>query len=139
MTVQTYTGSCHCGAIAFEADLDLAEGSNRCDCSYCAKARAWFIFAQGADRFRLVRADGASEYRWTPPGADAPHLTYTFCSRCGIRAFARGHVDALGGTFHAVHVPTLDLTLEERVSLPVRYRNGRENRFEDAPIHPEAL
>jgi hypothetical protein len=47
MSVETYQGSCHCGAIRFEADLDLAEGSNRCKCSYCAKARAWFAFSRG--------------------------------------------------------------------------------------------
>ncbi len=58
MSVQTYTGSCHCGAIRFEADLDLEEGSNRCNCSYCAKVRAWFAFAKGPDRFRLLDGTG---------------------------------------------------------------------------------
>ena len=100
MTVKTYTGSCHCGAIRFEADLDLAEGSNRCNCSYCAKARAWFTFAKGAERFRLLDGRGVSEYRWTPPGDTEPHLTYAFCRVCGIRTHVRGEHPPLGGTFY---------------------------------------
>jgi hypothetical protein len=36
MTMRTYHGSCHCGAVAFEADLDLAEVL-QCNCSICAK------------------------------------------------------------------------------------------------------
>src|SRR5215510_7910516 len=97
MSVETYTGSCHCGAIRFEADIDLDEGSNRCNCSYCAKARTWFAFAKGLQRFRLLDGTGVSEYRWTPPGELEPHLTFTFCRICGIRTYARGNLDSLGG------------------------------------------
>ena len=139
MTVKTYTGSCHCGAIRFEADLDLAEGSNRCNCSYCAKARAWFTFAKGAERFRLLDGRGVSEYRWTPPGDTEPHLTYAFCRVCGIRTHVRGEHPPLGGTFHAIAVAALDLTMAERAAIPVRYVNGRDRRYDEAPEHPEAL
>ncbi len=139
MSVETYTGSCHCGAIRFEADLDLAEGSNRCNCSYCAKVRAWFAVAKGPQRFRLLDGTGVSEYRWTPPEDEEPHLTFTFCRTCGARTYARGSLESLGGTFHAISVPALHLSDEQRAAIPVRYINGRDRRYDETPAHPEAL
>jgi len=139
MALKTYTGSCHCGAIRYEADIDLAAGSMRCNCSYCAKVRIWFAFARGAERLRVLDGSGITAYRWTPPGADQSHLAFMFCRVCGVRTFARGELEALGGTFHAVSVPTLDLSLEERVALPVTYVNGREGRYDQVPAHPEAM
>jgi hypothetical protein len=139
MSLETYTGSCHCGAIRFEAEIDLNEGSNRCNCSYCAKVRVWFAFAKGAERFRLLDGRGVSEYRWTPPGEAEARLTYTFCRVCGVRAFAKGELASLGGIFHAISVPTLDLSPEQRAAIPVRYVNGRDGRYEEAPEHPHAI
>jgi len=139
MSVHTYTGSCHCGAIRFEADLDLGQGSNRCNCSYCAKARAWFALAKGEEHFRLLDGAGVAEYRWTPPGMPAPHLTFTFCRTCGVRTYARGNVESLGGIFHAISVPALDLTPEQFAAIPVRYINGRDGRYDEVPAHAEGL
>lgn len=139
MPLETYAGSCHCGAIRFEADIDLDQGSLRCNCSYCAKVRVWFAFAKGASRMRLLDGSSVSEYRWTPPGEAEPHLAFTFCRICGVRTFARGELASLGGTFHAVSVPTLDLSPEQRAAIPIRYVNGRDGRYDEAPENPEAI
>lgn len=135
MALKTHSGSCHCGAVRFEADLDLAAGTNRCNCSYCTKARAWFAFAKGVEHFRVLSGkDAITEYQWTPDGKSHPFLRYGFCRTCGIRIFGRGELEALGGVFHAIPVYVLDgVDPEELAAAPVSYVDGRGNRFTERP------
>jgi hypothetical protein len=135
MALKTYSGSCHCGAVRYQADLDLSAGTNRCNCSHCTKARAWFALARGKQRFRLLSgAEALSEYRWTPPGRSESNLSYRFCKNCGIRAFARGDHESLGGVFHAIPVNALDdVDPDELAAAPIHYVDGRNDRFNGAP------
>jgi hypothetical protein len=141
VSAKTHFGSCHCGAVRFEADLDLTEGTTRCNCSSCAKGRAWFVFAKGAESFRLKSGKEAlTDYQWTPPGKPHGGLTFAFCKVCGVRAYARGDLQALGGTFHAVPVATLDdVTPEEMESSPIRYVDGLHDDYTQPPANTRWL
>jgi hypothetical protein len=92
---KTYHGSCHCGAVRFEADIELRKDTTRCNCSTCTKARAWFAIMK-TDGFHMIAgADALADYQWTPPGKPRPNLHYRFCTTCGVRAFAQGEQEAM--------------------------------------------
>jgi hypothetical protein len=134
VTLKTYSGSCHCGAVRFEADLDLGEGTVKCNCSSCTKARSWLVIAS-PDRFRLTAgADSQANYQWTPPGRPGPNAEFHFCKNCGVRTPARGIAEALGGAFHAIQVTLLDdVDPDELAGAPIRYVDGRNDHFDQSP------
>jgi hypothetical protein len=122
--MKTYRGSCTCGAVRFEADLDLAAGTVRCNCSFCRKARFWFAQAKGHGFRLLAGSEMLADYQRTPPTRPQPYLHLFFCKQCGVRAFSRGG----DGEFHAVNVACLDdATDEELAAAPIHYADGRHD------------
>jgi hypothetical protein len=133
MALKTYSGSCHCGTVRFEADIDLSEGTNRCNCSLCAKARAWFVLVS-PDRFRLITgADAQAEYRWTPPGRPGSNLHYHFCKTCGVRTAGRGEHGPQGGGFYFIAVAALDDADPDELAASIKYVDGRHDRYDKPP------
>ncbi|PTL85137.1 GFA family protein [Vitiosangium sp. GDMCC 1.1324] len=132
---RNYQGSCHCGAVRFECELDLAQGTSRCNCSICAKTRFWKAIVK-AGEFRLLSgADALSDYQF---GSHSIH--HLFCRRCGVKPFGRGYLDALGGVFYAVNVMCLDdAPVEELAQAPVRYEDGRHDHWESPPAETRHL
>ena len=133
--LRTYHGSCHCGAVRFEADLDLAAGTSRCNCSICAKGRFWKAIAK-ADSFRLLQGeDMLSDYQF---GTNNIH--HLFCRRCGVKPFGRGHLEVLGGTFYGINLACLDdVEVEDLAAAPVAYEDGRANQWDKAPAETRHL
>lgn len=129
--IKTYRGSCHCGAVAFECEADLAAGSNRCNCSFCRKARFWMVIVK-SESFRLLRgSDALTDYQHVPNGRSEPFLHLSFCSRCGVRPFSKGgYLPALQGEFYAVNVGCLDDANDEELARSsIRFVDGRNDNF----------
>lgn len=78
------SGSCHCGAVGFEAQVPL-EGLATCNCSICGRTGAIMAFVP-AERLRPTRGeDHLVDYQF---GAKTIH--HAFCGTCGVRPYARG-------------------------------------------------
>jgi hypothetical protein len=135
---RVYRGSCHCGAVGFECDADLAAGTSKCNCSICAKGRFWKAVVPASD-FRLLRGhDALSVY--TFGGDTGAGIRHHFCSVCGIKPFGMGEHEALGGKFYGINIACIDdLSDAEREALPVKFEDGRNNRWEAAPAETRYL
>lgn len=97
--VQTHTGSCHCGAVAFEVDMSL-DGLIECNCSHCHR-KGFVLGFVSPDAFRLTAEGPQTEYRF-----GSHKIGHRFCQTCGVQSFARGEGPD-GHPMVAVNVRTL--------------------------------
>ncbi|MBD8563696.1 GFA family protein [Oxalobacteraceae sp. CFBP 8763] len=127
----TFKGSCHCGSVRYEADIDLAAGTVKCNCSICTKLRFWaFIVAPTA--FHLLQGhEMLRDYRF-----GAQRDGHAFCSVCGVHVFTT----VAAGPFVAVTVASLDdLPVDALMAAPVRYIDGRNDNWHTAPAEVRHL
>lgn len=126
--LKTYRGSCHCGAVKFEADLDLSQSTYRCNCSICRRTRFWPAVAK-SEGFRLLAGDeDLTRYLF-----NTKKNHHCFCKHCGVRAFGVGN-DTPMGKMYGVNVMCLEEVTDEELSkLPITCVDGLNDRWQSAP------
>ena len=83
MTMQTYQGSCHCGAIKFSFEAEPIATGTRCNCSFCAKRGAMMHLLPKTE-FKVDAQEGALNF-YQFGKKQAKHY---FCKTCGIHTFS---------------------------------------------------
>lgn len=133
--LKTYHGSCHCGAVRFEADIDLGAGTGRCNCSICTKRRNWGALIKPGQFRLLAGEDAMTDYRFgTKQGV------HRFCRTCGCAPYSEGDVPEIGGAFVSIQLSCLDdATDAELAEAPINYSNGRDNLWWEAPVETRYL
>jgi hypothetical protein len=122
--LKKYSGSCHCGAVRFEVDLDISAGTTKCNCSICVKMRLWSAQAP-PEAFGLLAGDSElTDYQGCNQVAH-----HVFCRHCGVRSFEWVDVPNMSGhKYFSINLLCLDgVNLDELVPAPVSYPDGRNN------------
>ncbi|MGE0210438.1 MAG: GFA family protein [Parvibaculaceae bacterium] len=99
--MQKVTGGCHCGAVRYEAEVDL-DKTMQCNCSHCSTKGFVLTFAP-EKAFKLVSGgDKLKEYRFYKHA-----IAHQFCLECGVQPFAYGK-DPKGNAMVAINLRAAD-------------------------------
>jgi hypothetical protein len=130
-----HTGSCHCGAVKFEVEVDATRGSG-CNCSICTKLGAIGAIAK-PEAFTVIADADVTAHRWGGMTA-----TRYFCKHCGITCYSRGNLPELGGDYVSINLRALDGVDPSTIEL--MHWDGRHNNWDAGPsptpypIHSDA-
>ena len=136
MALKTYKGSCQCGRVKFEAEIDFALGTGKCNCTACWKRRWWSVRAKPEHFRSLGGEEEMSEYK---PGQSTGHSG--FCKHCGVRPYGWvPKADWNPEEYVSINVAVLDdLAPAELIAAPVQYMNGRDDDWWHPPAESRHL
>jgi len=112
-----HQGSCHCGKVAFEVDVDLSQAIE-CNCSICRKKGYVLTFAPRSALNVLRGEENLSTYTF-----NTHSIRHRFCATCGSATFGEGQQPG-GEPMVAINVRCLD-TVELSDIKPAPF-NGRD-------------
>ena len=111
--IKTYEGSCHCGEVKFEVDMDL-DHVRVCDCSLCRKRGALNHRVEDSALRILTSLSDMTLYQWhTKTAKDY------FCPICGILPFRRPRTAPELWTINVRCLNNVDLA-----AVPIEYVHG---------------
>lgn len=111
-----YTGSCHCGRIAFQVEGTLA-GAMSCNCSLCQRKGSLMWFVPRAHLQLTTPEENTSTYTF-----NKHVIKHQFCPVCGIHPYGEG-TDPKGNAMAAINIRCLDGVELEKIA--VRHYDGR--------------
>ncbi|WP_413288594.1 GFA family protein [Bdellovibrio sp. HCB337] len=129
MSTKTYKGSCHCGKISYQVEMDASQGSGRCNCSYCSRTRYWGTIVK-PEAFKLLSGKGEfSDYQFNTMTGH-----HYFCKTCGVATHGEGYLEVLGGAYVSVNLATVEgIEKSEFINGPIRYADGLNNNWMNEP------
>ena len=113
---QTYSGSCHCGRIAFTLHGDVSDALD-CNCSMCRRRGALLAFYPREALVLSSKEGDYGTYRF-----HKENIAHHFCPTCGIAPFSEAVHPKTGKPMVAVNLrclPDVDLA-----SLKVEHVDG---------------
>lgn len=112
----TYSGSCHCGEIAYEVEGTLSDAME-CNCSHCSR-KGYLLWFVPRDKLTIrTPTDTLATYTF-----NKHVIQHHFCSHCGCAPFGEGK-DPKGNAVAAINVRCLQDV--DRSTLKIIQVDGR--------------
>lgn len=102
-SMKTYTGSCHCGKVAYTvtSEAEFTEALH-CNCSHC-KRKGFLLAFVPTENFTLLRGENEQmTYHF-----NKHHIDHTFCKTCGVQPYGYGH-DGKSNYMYMINLNCLD-------------------------------
>ena len=120
---EKHQGSCHCGAVRFEVELEAGQPASRCNCSACTKIAQTGRIVKPAAFKLLAGKESLGVYEWGDKISKR-----NFCKVCGVHCFGLGHLEQLGGDYVSVNMNCVD-GFDPGLAQVV-YFDGRHNNWQ---------
>src|SRR5437868_5224596 len=106
-----YSGSCHCGRVAFEVEGEI-DSAMACNCSMCRRKGSLLWFVPKAQFLLKTPDEAASTYLFNKHA-----IRHRFCANCGIHPYAEAIHPKPGVPTAAINVRCLEGVDPEKVKV----------------------
>lgn len=105
-----HKGSCHCGKVAFEVEMDLQQAIE-CNCSHCSRKGYLLTFVPWEAMNLLRGEESLSTYTF-----NTHTIRHRFCAACGCAPFGEGRKPT-GEATAAVNIRCLEDVIPSQLKI----------------------